>query len=265
ATNQVRSFQLTLESPVDPSTQALVPGATASFFQSCTTLPPSPPPSPATCPGNTVIVTVERHSTISRSVFVRSSVSKAQVTVDADVVTNDFINTEFVNTDFVNTEFVNTEFVNTDFVNTEFVNTEFVNTDFVNGALADSTTQVTNTGTTDLATEFSLLKSVASQCGPAGGLKCQLIVHKLYLTTVAGTSCTANRQLVQSEVVANIPNPSFTDGSNPSLPADLQTVKVQNGDRTNVILTLRPKETLKVTFRLMDPNKPRFCTFVNNA
>src|SRR5262249_33692155 len=153
---------------------------------------------------------------------------------------------------------VNTDFVNLEFVNTDFVNTDFVNTDFINGAFADSTTQVTNTGTSDMATEFNLLKSVASQCG-TGGLKCQLIVHKYYVTTVAGQSCTANRQLFQSQLVANIPNPSFTDGSNPNLVSDLQTVKVQNGDRTNVILTLKPKETLKATFRVADPNKTRFC------
>jgi hypothetical protein len=175
-----------------------------------------------------------------------------------DFTNEDFINEDFINEDFINEDFTNEDFINEDFINEDFINEDFTNEDFINGAVQDVTTQVTNSGSTDVTSNIKLLKKLTNLCTSSGGpLKCQLLVHSLSVKPVA-KSCTI-KQSKKSVLRTNIRNPKFEDFTNTNIVDTLQTVQVQNSDSNNVILTLKPKETLKVTLRLIDRDKTHFC------
>ena len=128
-------------------------------------------------------------------------------------------------------------------------NPRIQNSDLVSGAIQDTTWVLTNDGNT---TATYAIKLVSNGAVP-DGITTQLVLHKTYQTPGAD-DCTLALQ-PHTVVVANIPDPEFTD------PSELTNPRIQNPRIQNATLSLAPGESANVTIRVVDPNRFDATTF----
>jgi uncharacterized repeat protein (TIGR01451 family) len=127
--------------------------------------------------------------------------------------------------------------------NPSIQNPSIQNQDLVNGAIQDTSWQITNDGNTAASYAIKLLANGALPTG----FKSQLVLHKTYKTPAA-QDCTLAQQ-PHTVVIANIPDPTFTQVSNVTNPS------IQNPSIQNATLSLAPGESANVTLRIVDPNR----------
>ena len=160
-----------------------------------------------------------------------------------DISNPDISNVVLLNPDISNPDISNVALL-PDISNPDISNPDISNPDISNGALTDLTWTMQNNGNTTTAYNVNLFLS--NQTVP-GGVKYQLILHKVYNTPFA-LDCELKLQR-QSVLVANIPNPTFVT------PTSGGFVDQNDPRLTNPTLWLAPGEAGRITLRLIDPDR----------
>jgi uncharacterized protein YjbI with pentapeptide repeats len=160
-----------------------------------------------------------------------------------DISNPDISNVVVLNPDISNPDISNPDISNPDISNPDISNPDISNPDISNGALTDLTWTMQNNGNTTTAYNVNLF--LANQNVP-GGIKYQLVLHKLYTTPFA-LDCDLKLQR-QTVLVANIPNPQFATAQSGFIDANDPSV-------TNPSLWLSPGEGGRITLRLIDPDR----------
>jgi len=159
------------------------------------------------------------------------------------------MNPAVMNPAVMNPAVMNPAVMNPTVANPAVMNPAVMNIDLANVSLTDVTWTVKNTGTS--AGSFSaklLLKQPLPQ-----GFKAQLIVHKSQVTPASRLDCTLG-QWSQDSVITNIIDPRFTDlGGIPS--GALADPNILDPSIENATFALAAGEEVRVTLRIVDPNK----------
>ena len=176
------------------------------------------------------------------------------VITNPDITNPDITNTSVMNPDITNPDITNPDITNPDITNPDITNPDITNPDITNAALTDVTWSMQNTGNTTTAYNVNLF--LANQQLP-GGIKYQLVLHKVYSNPVA-----INCDLAQQEkmvLVANIPHPDFVT------PTSGAFVDQNDSRLTNPTLWLAPGEVGRITLRLLDYNPVGYVTLPSGA
>jgi hypothetical protein len=120
---------------------------------------------------------------------------------NAELANVELANNELANNELANNELANNELANNELANNELANNELANNELANGPVIESTVIVKNSGNTDTTLAVKpILRALPT------GAKLQLVLRKIAVTPVVGTSCVPN--LVERNAqVANIPSP----------------------------------------------------------
>ena len=160
-----------------------------------------------------------------------------------DIGNPDIGNPDIGNPDIGNPDIGNPDIGNPDIGNPDIGNPDIGNPDIGNGSFVDATWTITNMGNTSAAYDLDLFQSSSIP----GGVKSQLIVHKVY-TTPTALGCELEEE-AHNILVANIPTPSFiTD------PGEIANPDIGNPDIGNATVGLAPMEEAKVTLRFLVPD-----------
>ncbi len=159
---------------------------------------------------------------------------------NAELANVELANIELANIELANIELANIELANVELANAELANIELANVELANGPVIESTVIVKNSGNTDTTLA---VKPVLRDL-PAGA-KLQLVVRKIALAPVVGTSCVP--QLVQRNAqVASIPSPRTYTPDN--IDTNFPDVRTETGAAT---LPLSVDELAQVTLRIV--------------
>ncbi len=170
-----------------------------------------------------------------------------------DIGNPDIGNIDVANPDIGNPDIGNPDIGNPDIGNPDIGNPDIGNPDIGNGSLTDATWTITNRGNTSAAYNLKLLLNG----NMPSGVKLQLIIHRFYTTPVA-QGCNLKFQ-TQNALIANIPNPVFTD------PASLGTPDITNPSVNNATLSLAPGDVAKVTLRIVASTKLAAINFLTSS
>jgi hypothetical protein len=166
-----------------------------------------------------------------------------------DISNPDISNVVVVNPDISNPDISNPDISNPDISNPDISNPDISNPDISNSAFADVTWTVSNKGNT-----FSsyTVKTILASNFPQGFLQ-QLVIRRVYATPVA-SGCSLTLQ-TESELLTNIVNPMFSPQS------DVANPDISNSAIGNATVAVGPNQTLRITLRVVNPNKTTNTTF----
>ncbi len=167
-----------------------------------------------------------------------------------DLTNNDLTNNDLTNNDLTNNDLTNNDLTNNDLTNNDLTNNDLTNNDLTNAAITDASFLLFNKGTSDVALN---LKALMRGNSIPPNFKVQLIVHKTYatqipkLTNLAGACGDTYSKSLQNTVVVNIPGPTITAVTDPSLGQFL----AEDPSAGNGTIALSPQEFARVTYRLV--------------
>lgn len=197
----------------------------------------------ATNPPNPALSGVEIYNPdVSNPDVSNPDVSNPDVS-NPDVSNPDPLNVVVANPDVSNPDVSNPDVSNPDVSNPDVSNPDVSNPDVSNGLIQDVTWRVTNTGNTHSS---YTVYTVLANSFPAGFIK-QMIINKIYTTPVAN-NCALQYQTT-TETLANITNPVFLPASAVSNPS------VSNSAANNPTLSIGPNEVIRITMRVVNPNR----------
>ena len=169
-----------------------------------------------------------------------------------DISNPDISNVQVANPDISNPDISNPDISNPDISNPDISNPDISNPDISNQSLTDTSWNVTNEGNT--AASFSVKLLLTGDAPLRSQNVVQLILHKVYRTPVA-VNCALGLH-TQNVLLANITNPTFLTDGDP-----LSNPDISNPDISNATLWLAPKESAKITVRVLDKNLQDNVTF----
>ena len=199
---------------------------------------------------NPDITNVEVHNPdITNPDITNPDITNPDIT-NPDITNPDITNIEVANPDITNPDITNPDITNPDITNPDITNPDITNPDITNGSITDYSYTVTNAGNT--SSQYTV--NLATETGEEPeGFTIQLVVHRQYQTPVA-EGCNLKQQ-TQNQVVANIVDPEFV------AIADLETPDPTNPDLGNVSFWLDPGESVRITIRVVDPDRNDGITF----
>ena len=170
-----------------------------------------------------------------------------------DISNPDISNVVVVNPDISNPDISNPDISNPDISNPDISNPDISNPDISNAAFSDVTWTVSNKGNT-----FSsyTVKTILASNFPQGFLQ-QLVIRRVYSTPVS-SNCSLTLQ-TESELLTNIVNPLFTPQS------DVANPDISNSAIGNATVAVGPNQTLRITLRVVNPNKATNTNFDPSA
>lgn len=160
-----------------------------------------------------------------------------------DIANQDIANQDIANPDIANQDIANQDIANVDIANQDIANQDIANQDIANASLSDATWTIKNDGNTSTSYSVKLLQNIA----PPPGFKVQLILSTSNMNLVS-RDCALGFQR-QTLVVANVTNPVYTS------PTDLLTANINDPTKSNATLILAPGQQVKLTVRVLDPDK----------
>lgn len=167
-----------------------------------------------------------------------------------DIANPDIANPDIANPDIANPDIANPDIANPDIANPDIANPDIANPDIANGSVTDTTWETTNEGNTVATYSVNLLLN--GQVPDA--FKLQLIIHRIYTTPIANPDCTLGVER-HTVLAANINDPEFT------APGDLAENDVTDSSEKNATVYILPGETIRITLRVVDPNRFDDITF----
>ena len=160
-----------------------------------------------------------------------------------DIANQDIANQDIANPDIANQDIANQDIANVDIANQDIANQDIANQDIANASLSDASWTVKNDGNTSTSYSVKLLQNFA----PPPGFKVQLIVSTTNMNLVS-RNCALGFQR-QTLVIANVTNPVYTS------PDDLINANINDPTKSNATLILAPGQQVKLTVRVLDPDK----------
>ncbi len=146
-----------------------------------------------------------------------------------DISNPDISNISVANPDISNPDISNPDISNPDISNPDISNPDISNPDISNGSISDNSYNVTNNGNTTTQYQVDL-----NETDPVpGGIKLQLVIHRIYQTPVVD-ACTLKLQ-TQNQVLLNLPRPLEFNGV--------------------ITFWLEPGERIKLTLRVVDTDR----------
>jgi hypothetical protein len=160
-----------------------------------------------------------------------------------DISNPDISNIVVANPDISNPDISNPDISNPDISNPDISNPDISNPDISNGAVNDVTWVITNRGNTSSA---YTVKTILANQFPTG-FKQQLVINRIYTTPVSN-GCVLALQ-TSTELLTNITSPVF------STAASVANPDISNPAIGNATVALAPKETARITLRVVNPDR----------